>query len=159
MIVVTFAWIASTILISGKSKCLSRMIHSAFSRCDTHSSLSWAQQFTLVETEAKWIYCLNLLNENCFASTYLRFQTMNWHTHERNRCIWFIQWFMMVRVRRNPHTKTRGNDAFRLTHLPLDKMGAFSQTIFSYTFSWIKRLLFWFNFHWSEFVRLQLTMI
>ena len=45
-----------------------------------------------------------------------------------------------------------------LTHLPLDKMAAFSQTIFSDAFSWMKFFAFWLKFHWSLFLRLQLTI-
>ena len=33
-----------------------------------------------------------------------------------------------------------------LTHLPLDKMAVFSQTIFSYVFSWMKTFAFWLKF-------------
>ena len=40
-----------------------------------------------------------------------------------------------------------------LTHLPLDKMAAFSQTIFSDAFMWMKSFAFWFKFHWSLFLR------
>ena len=46
-----------------------------------------------------------------------------------------------------------------LTHLPLDKMAAISQTIFSDAFSWMKSFLFWLKFHWSLFLRVQLTVI
>ena len=46
-----------------------------------------------------------------------------------------------------------------LTHLPLDKMAAIFQTTFSKTFSWMKMLEFWFNFHWNLFPRVQLTII
>ena len=51
-----------------------------------------------------------------------------------------------------------GDMALILTHLPLDKMAAISQMIFSYTFSWIKSSVFWKNFHWSLFIRVQLTI-
>ena len=44
-----------------------------------------------------------------------------------------------------------------LTHLPLDKMAAISQTIFSNAFSWMKSLVFWLQFHWSLFLRVQLV--
>ena len=36
-----------------------------------------------------------------------------------------------------------------LTHLPMDKMAAVSQAIFSDAFSWMKCFVFWLNFHWS----------
>ena len=45
-----------------------------------------------------------------------------------------------------------------LTHLPLDKMAAISQTTFSNAFSWMKMLEFPFKFHWSLFLRVQLTI-
>ena len=45
-----------------------------------------------------------------------------------------------------------------LTHLPLNKMATISQTTFSSAFSWMKRFVFWFEFHWSFFLRVQLTI-
>ena len=45
-----------------------------------------------------------------------------------------------------------------LTHLPLDKMGAISQTIFSDAFSWMNGFLFWSEFHWTLFLKVQLTI-
>ena len=41
---------------------------------------------------------------------------------------------------------------------PLDKMAAISQTIFSDAFSWMEIFVFWFNFHWSFFLWVQLTI-
>ena len=45
-----------------------------------------------------------------------------------------------------------------VTHLPLNKMAAISQTIFSYAFSWIKSFVFWLKCHWILFLRVQLTL-
>ena len=45
-----------------------------------------------------------------------------------------------------------------LTHLPLDKMAAISQMIFSDTFSWMKMYKFWLRFRWILFLRVQLTI-
>ena len=45
---------------------------------------------------------------------------------------------------------------FCLTHLPLNKMDAISQTPFSNAFSWMKMLEFRFNFHQHLFLRVQL---
>ena len=45
-----------------------------------------------------------------------------------------------------------------ITHLPLDKMAAISQTTVSIAFSWIKILEFLFNFHWKLFLRVWLTI-
>ena len=43
--------------------------------------------------------------------------------------------------------------------LPLDKMAAVLQTIFSDAFLWMRNFLFWLKFHWSLFLRVQLTII
>ena len=45
-----------------------------------------------------------------------------------------------------------------LTHLPLEKIAAISQTIFSDAFSWMKNFVFWLKFHWYLFLRIQLTI-
>ena len=45
-----------------------------------------------------------------------------------------------------------------LTHIPLDKMPTISQTTFSNAFSWTKSFVFWFEFQWSLFLRVQSTM-
>ena len=45
-----------------------------------------------------------------------------------------------------------------LTHWGRDKMDAISQTIFSVVFSWMKSFVFWLKFHWSLFLRAQLTI-
>ena len=46
-----------------------------------------------------------------------------------------------------------------LTHWGRDKMAAVSQTTLSNAFSSMKMLEFWFWFHWSLFLRVQLTII
>ena len=46
-----------------------------------------------------------------------------------------------------------------LTHCGRDKMAAFSQTTFSSAFSWMKMFEFQLKFHWSLFLRVQLTII
>ena len=46
----------------------------------------------------------------------------------------------------------------RLIHLPLDKMGAISQTIFSDAFSWMKSFVFWLKSRWNLFLGVQLTI-
>ena len=44
-----------------------------------------------------------------------------------------------------------------LTHLPLDKMTAILQMIFLDAYSWMKKNVFWLKFHWSLFLKTQLT--
>ena len=45
-----------------------------------------------------------------------------------------------------------------LTHITLDKMAAILQTIFLDAFLWMKSFVFWFKFHWSLFLMVQLTI-
>ena len=49
--------------------------------------------------------------------------------------------------------------SFALTHWGRDKMDAISQTTFSCAFSSMKTAVFWLNFHWNMFARVQLTII
>ena len=45
-----------------------------------------------------------------------------------------------------------------LTHLPLTKMASVSQTIYSDAFYRMQIFSFWLQFHWSVFLRVQLTI-
>ena len=47
---------------------------------------------------------------------------------------------------------------YLLTHWGRDKMAAVSQTMFSNIFSWMKMYEFRLKFHWSLFLRFQLTI-
>ena len=46
-----------------------------------------------------------------------------------------------------------------LTHWGRDEMDAISQTTCSSAFPWMKMFEFWLKFHWSLFLRVQLTII
>ena len=57
-----------------------------------------------------------------------------------------------------PIIPTIGNHG-KLTHLPLDKMDAISQTIFQMHFrEWNAGFVIWLKFHWSLILRAQLTI-
>ena len=58
-----------------------------------------------------------------------------------------------------PHrmTKMMQPSHFPLTHWDRDKIDAISQTTFSSAFSWMKMFEFRLKFHWSLFLRVQLT--
>ena len=45
-----------------------------------------------------------------------------------------------------------------LVNSPLDKMASVSQTVFSDAFLWMKSFVFRLKFHWSLFLRVQLTI-
>ena len=52
----------------------------------------------------------------------------------------------------------RLSDGQCLTHWGRDKMAAVSQTMFSNAFSWVQMYEFSLKFHWSLFLRFQLTI-
>ena len=54
---------------------------------------------------------------------------------------------------------TTFTDIVYLTQWARDKMDAISQTTFSPAFSSMKIVVFWLNFHWNMFARVQLTII
>ena len=47
----------------------------------------------------------------------------------------------------------------RINSSPLGKMAIISQTIFAFVFSWLKSFVFWLKFHWSLFLRVQLSIM
>ena len=60
-----------------------------------------------------------------------------------------------IPLRGIPHTITLKDT---LTHWGRDKMAAISQTMFSNAFSWMKMCECCLSFHWSLFLRVQLTI-
>ena len=98
----------------------------------------------------------------------------NWRLHV---CTWFNPYFQCEEDGRGHQTirttagvsMTRVNPSSlcdtwspsihsrQLTHLPLDKMAAISQTIFSDAFWWMESFVFWLKFHRSLFLNVQLT--
>ena len=54
--------------------------------------------------------------------------------------------------------KNSGRTQGGLTHWDQDKMAAIFQTTFSNGFLWMKMYEFWLKFHWSLFLRVQLTI-
>ena len=73
-----------------------------------------------------------------------RREILTWHTISTDTKYWMIDWL------------THGHSV--LTHLPLGKIAAISQTINSYAFSWMKSYVFWLTFHLSLFLRVKVTI-
>ena len=76
---------------------------------------------------------------------------------------YIMQWqFMMIQNLFPPYSHTKKSSCYLLTHLTLDKEvgqnGLISQKTFSDVFSWMKNFVFWLKFHWSLFLRAQLTI-
>ena len=65
-----------------------------------------------------------------------------WVTHDAKYC---MMWNLLIFI--------------VLTHLLLDKMAAISQMMFSDASLWLKSFLFWLEFHWRLFPRVQLIII
>ena len=56
------------------------------------------------------------------------------------------------------HTCMERDERFNQLHWGWDKMAAIFQTTVSNGFSWMKMYEFWLKFHWSLFLRVQLTI-
>ena len=72
---------------------------------------------------------------------------------------WYYDWRISANFRATTRTSTWtfDNDSL-LTHWGRNKMAAFSQTTLSNAFSWMKITEFLLKFHWSLFLRVQLTI-
>ena len=80
--------------------------------------------------------------------------------HRQSKCLLiFYLWHLMHhRLAQIPVSKTPDLPTLtHLTHLPLDKMAAILQTIFSDAFSWLKGIVFLLKFHSSLLLRVQLA--
>ena len=86
--------------------------------------------------------------------TYLMFLVLVCMNDNGHLVVYFIKWTAKHNV-----TSLAVTSQWLLTHLPLDKMAAVSQTIFSDLFSSMKKKIFWLKFHWGLFLRSQLTII
>ena len=79
-----------------------------------------------------------------------------------NPCIDLVlPWYSSFSLRRVNSSQNAGwytSHRSGLSHLPVDNKAAISQMTISNVFLWIKSLLFWFEFHWSVFLRIQLTI-
>ena len=81
-------------------------------------------------------------------SIYMRkwsFHFYKMFANSTEKSIYFPGWYMVF----NQST---------LTHWGRDRMAAISQTTFSIAFSWMKMYEFQLSFHWSLFLRVQLTI-
>ena len=67
----------------------------------------------------------------------------------RASAVMILTWFTL---------NNTSHQLYRLTHWGRDKMAAVSQTTLSNSFSWMKMLEFRLRFHWSLFLRVQLTI-
>ena len=80
----------------------------------------------------------------------------HWLAHTQKDPWWYGRSRSSLDVQHTAITWTSA--AILLTHLPLNKMTTISQTIFSDAFLWMKMFEFRLKFHWSLFLRFQLTI-
>ena len=103
---------------------------------------------------------INLKLENTVLHVILFLQLQNVHL-----CLYWIEIFDNFNCRLIPNFNKIPFQVYQLvvvwhilTYLALDKMAAISQTPHSDAFCWMKTVVFWFEFHWSLFLRVQLTI-
>ena len=83
-----------------------------------------------------------------------------WHSHGgRNQTFRYDSSSKLIFCQMNGYCLDAVGKRLMLTHWGRDKMAAVSQTTFSNAFSWLKILEFRLRFHWSLFLRVQLTII
>ena len=70
---------------------------------------------------------------------------------------WLVALLHHAITRTNVGLSSMGFCGTHLTHWGWDKMAAIFRTTFSHVFSWMKMYPFWLRFHWSLFLRVQLT--
>ena len=130
---------------------MSKAVLSEFDRCGWHSKQSCLQGWANFHRSQAWQIVLI-----CNTSSVL-IQVMTWSHYLKLILTQFTDAWMCH--------QDRGSDTIgclwswsSLTHLPLDKIDAFPQTILLDAFSWMKSFVFWLKFHWSLFLNVQLTM-
>ena len=72
------------------------------------------------------------------------------------KCLLTCQWYL-----KNKGNSRRFHDPIMhcsISYLPLNKMAAVSQTVFSDAFSWMQSFIFWLKFHGCLFLRVQTTI-
>ena len=69
---------------------------------------------------------------------------------------WWYKTYTYISRRTLEWQKPIYKNRFTIKHWGRDKMAARWQTMFSNASSWIKMFVFWFKFHWSLFLRVQL---
>ena len=143
------------------------------SLCSSFNVLEIPPLFHIVQTQ--WNICLGELGHHSFRKWFVacsapihylnqhllvnlrNFNWMNWKCCLQNGSYFFLasnllnhwDWMMHICITKQG----------QLTHWGRDKMDAISQTTFSHTISSMKTVVFWLNFHWNMFARVQLTII
>ena len=90
-----------------------------------------------------WEVGLRSPKTTIFGMNIIWFIIFSWVNHSFHPCVMLLQvirWIVSV-----------------LTHWSQNKMAYISQTTFSNVFSSMKMFAFWLKFHWSLFLRVQLT--
>ena len=121
-----------------------------------------------------WDWCIVRFVQQVYCRTPVQFWTHERHpiAHLDTRIValsdqsWgaYNEWYWRkLRQKRTELYHTRGCIVYlqvssHLTHRGRDKMATVSQTTLSNAFSWMKMLEFRLRFHWSLFLRVQLTI-
>ena len=91
---------------------------------------------------------------NTFVIFFIMRPRLKWHLRYMRWHVWAIYgssiWYM--------HYDVVCLLGCALTHRDRDKIAAIFQTTFPNAFSWMKLCEFWLRFHWSLFLRVQLTI-
>ena len=114
-------------------------------------------------TQPQWVNCWYQTNSmestfNCWYQTNSMESTFNCWYQTNSMELTFNCWYQTNSMEStfNSWMKWKYHDI--LTHWGRDKMDTISQTTFSNAFSWMKMHEFHLRFHWSLFLRIELTI-
>ena len=133
----------------------------------------WGNKIAPVPVKQPWRIWVSRSQESTWNSWYIH----NKRKHNKKHILEYIFYFCFKELTHLPLNKmatisqTIFTDAYssciliKISFLfqgvnssPPNKMATISQTVFSDAYSWMKRFLFWLKFHWSLFLRVQLTI-
>ena len=118
--------------------------------CGQSPALATHTNFQLEILIRSKISAIHKFHENILESSWNLSETIPW--------CWPGTHFTQSLWAHNPNLVKR-RDALEISHWGRDKMASVSQTTLSNAFSWTKMLEFRLRFHWSLFLRVQLTVI
>ena len=113
-------------------------------------SIYWNDLINLVNTEYHIINAIYILHNSNTATAHA-FEIIC-HANQFKYFLYIQMWLWLTMWCKNSGLC----QAPVLIHLPMDKMAAILQAMFSIAFSWMKFFVFWF--HRSLFLRVQLTI-
>ena len=125
-------------------------VESCFILCSMHIFRVWVPFCVYIWTGSEWLENQKFVLW-CMWYKFLLKPPPDWD-------IWVISNLQLDFLFESSYTLPRKHHTVTLTHWGWDKVNIISQTTFSSAFSWMKMYELGLKFHWSLFLRVQLTI-